>query len=448
MRLVWLLIIGLAGGLAGYLMTRFEGDPPQIRTSEHSEYISGERGQVFEIDDEGTGLESVRIWLEAAGKTHELKEEVYKGNLFRGAELSIQRRLEVTVDPKALQLSDGAVTLHAEARDFSWRGNVTRVSTPLIVDTKPPRLSLATGLTYVTRGGAEMVVYSIAEQANRHGVALGDRFFPGYPHPTLPERFVALYAYAPETRPGVTPQVVAEDAAGNTARVNASIQVVEKGFASDTISLSDDFMQRKVAEILGASNGSTLESYLKINRDLRADNAEKLREICQQSNSEPLWRGAFAQLPNSATSREKGYGVQRTYIHAGREVDRQTHLGLDLASTQHAEVPAANDGIVAFSDELGIYGKTVLLDHGIGLFSLYAHLSEIGVSKGDVVARGDALGRTGTTGLAGGDHLHFSMLVAGVFVDPLEWLDERWIREHIEPKLSSPDPDENADPAP
>ena len=172
MRVLWLLIIGFAGALAGYLLTRFEGDPPQIRTAEHPAYISGKHGHVFEIDDEGTGLESVRIWLEAAGVTHELKEEVYKGNLFTGAELNIQRRLEVVVDPKALRLADGPVTLHAEASDFSWRGNVTVATSSLIVDTKPPRLSLGTGLTYVTRGGAEMVVKLLPKL----GTDLGARF--------------------------------------------------------------------------------------------------------------------------------------------------------------------------------------------------------------------------------------------------------------------------------
>ena len=125
----------------------------------------------------------------------------------------------------------------------------------------------------------------------------------------------------------------------------------------------------------------------------------------------------------------------RSYLYGGKRVDSQVHLGFDLASTARAAVPASNDGRVAFTGTLGIYGETVILDHGLGLFSLYGHLSEISVEEGQRVVRGAPIGRTGQTGLAGGDHLHFAMLVHGVFVDPLEWFDGRWIREHVEAKL-------------
>ena len=146
-----------------------------------------------------------------------------------------------------------------------------------------------------------------------------------------------------------------------------------------------------------------------------------------------IWHGPFLQLPNSSVGSR--FGARRTYRFGDREVDRQVHLGYDLASTSQAPVPAANDGVVVFADELGIYGNMVILDHGLGLFSMYGHLSNLGVEKGTLVSRGDELGHTGTTGLAGGDHLHFSMLVSGVFVDPLEWFDPKWIQEHIEVKF-------------
>jgi murein DD-endopeptidase MepM/ murein hydrolase activator NlpD len=132
------------------------------------------------------------------------------------------------------------------------------------------------------------------------------------------------------------------------------------------------------------------------------------------------------------------FAENRSYMFEGRVVDTQTHLGYDLASNAASPVPAANDGVVAFADNLGIYGQTVILDHGMGLFSLYGHLSEIGVETGKPISKGDPVGRSGQTGLAGGDHLHYSMMLAGVFVDPLEWFDEKWIREHLEAKLSPP----------
>jgi murein DD-endopeptidase MepM/ murein hydrolase activator NlpD len=100
-------------------------------------------------------------------------------------------------------------------------------------------------------------------------------------------------------------------------------------------------------------------------------------------------------------------------------------------------VPAANSGVVVFTGELGIYGQTVILDHGFGLFTMYSHLSRITAQKGDRVAKDAVIGNTGSTGLAGGDHLHFSVLVQNTFVDPVEWWDPHWIKDNVMLKLDS-----------
>ena len=146
------------------------------------------------------------------------------------------------------------------------------------------------------------------------------------------------------------------------------------------------------------------------------------------------------RLPNSA--RKAGFAEHRKYKYDGRTVDEQVHLGIDLASTGHSPVPAANDGRVALAAYLGIYGKTVLLDHGFGLFSMYGHLSRIEVEKDQVVSKGDVIGRTGMTGLAGGDHLHYSMIVGHTFVNPIEWWDPNWIKHNVTSKLSLATPEE------
>jgi murein DD-endopeptidase MepM/ murein hydrolase activator NlpD len=91
--------------------------------------------------------------------------------------------------------------------------------------------------------------------------------------------------------------------------------------------------------------------------------------------------------------------------------------------------------VVKLAASLGIYGQTVLLDHGLGLFSLSSHLSGIAVAEGDTVGRGQTIGSSGQTGMAGGDHLHFSILVSGEFVNLVEWLDAHWIADNIENKL-------------
>jgi murein DD-endopeptidase MepM/ murein hydrolase activator NlpD len=110
-------------------------------------------------------------------------------------------------------------------------------------------------------------------------------------------------------------------------------------------------------------------------------------------------------------------------------------LGIDLASLTNSPVPAANGGIVVFADNIGIYGRTVILDHGLGLFSMYSHLSHIAVKPGDRLSKGQTIGRTGSTGLAGGDHLHFGMIVHNTFVNPVEWWDKNWIKNNVLSKI-------------
>jgi murein DD-endopeptidase MepM/ murein hydrolase activator NlpD len=153
----------------------------------------------------------------------------------------------------------------------------------------------------------------------------------------------------------------------------------------------------------------------------------------RQTDPELYWEGAFLRLPHSA--QRSGFADHRKYVYGGQTVDRQVHLGIDLASTEHAPVPAANNGRVVFAEYLGIYGMTVVLDHGFGLFSMYGHLSRIQVEKDQMVSKGDVIGFTGMTGLAGGDHLHYSIIVTHTFVNPVEWWDPAWIQHNVTGKL-------------
>jgi murein DD-endopeptidase MepM/ murein hydrolase activator NlpD len=172
-----------------------------------------------------------------------------------------------------------------------------------------------------------------------------------------------------------------------------------------------------------------LDQYLEINRRVRAENAAKIREITSKSRSERLWDGRFQRMARS--SRRAGFAEYRTYHYKGQEVDHQVHLGIDLASTRHADVKASNRGEVVFAEYLGIYGNMVIIDHGLGIFTLYSHLSQIGSAVGDVVDKDTVIGLSGKSGMAGGDHLHFSVLVNGVFVNPLEWWDSQWLKLNI-----------------
>ena len=181
-------------------------------------------------------------------------------------------------------------------------------------------------------------------------------------------------------------------------------------------------------------DGDNLAKFLVINGELRQKNAEKIASFAAQTGKEMLWGGVvFHPFTNSGV--QSAFADARTYIYQGKEVDRQTHLGFDLASYAGTPIVAANRGKVLFADELGIYGNCVIVDHGLGVQSLYGHLSSIDVKAGDTVEKEQQLGRSGMTGMAGGDHLHFTMLVNGHMVNPVEWWDSHWIEDRILRKL-------------
>jgi len=195
------------------------------------------------------------------------------------------------------------------------------------------------------------------------------------------------------------------------------------------MNLKDKFLNKVAATFPVAHAPDPLSSYLEVNRKMRQANHERVRQLCSQSRPQPLWNGGFKRYVGKPMAR---FGDRRTYVYQGRDVDHQVHLGEDLASLVHSPVPAANNGVVVLAEPLGIYGDTVLLDHGLGVFSMYSHLSQIDVKAGQEVKKGQVVGRTGNTGLAGGDHLHFSMILQGEFVDPLEWWDARWVKVQVE----------------
>jgi murein DD-endopeptidase MepM/ murein hydrolase activator NlpD len=234
-------------------------------------------------------------------------------------------------------------------------------------------------------------------------------------------------------------RVFAREEAGNAVDVAFDPRVCPQPAKQSRIELPDAFIDRVVPAILAgtkdvAPTGTTLEKFLVINRELRQKNNATIASQAAKTDRAMLWRGVvFHPFTNSAV--ESAFADRRTYVYQGKEVDQQTHLGFDLASYAGTPIVSANRGRVVFAGELGIYGNTVIVDHGMGVQSLYGHLSSIGVAVDAIVEKGQELGRSGMTGMAGGDHLHFTMLVAGRMVNPIEWWDSHWIQDRILRKL-------------
>ena len=223
---------------------------------------------------------------------------------------------------------------------------------------------------------------------------------------------------------------VAEDAAGNRTVRALPTRLIMKKYRSSSIRINDNFIKTVIAPLLNETDiTDPEESFRIINEEWRKNSEKRLIEITRRTEPEILWEGPFLQLKNSKVMAV--YGDKRTYYYKGKAVSKSVHLGYDLASLARAPVEAANTGVVRFAGNLGIFGNAVIIDHGLGLMSLYGHMSGIMVREGQSVRKGDIIGSTGATGLAGGDHLHFGVLIGGYEVSPLYWWDPRWIKANV-----------------
>ena len=359
--------------------------------------------------------------------------------------LGARLQIPLTIDGAALGLREGAATLEIWGRDDYWRPirqrdrMVARV--PLTVDLTPPRIEIVASTQYLAPGGVGVVVFRVTDAGRadatvpRADVSVGTVPFPSFAAGAK-ER-VALIALPYDYVAGTPIKISAQDEAGNLASRGVVAEILPRRFRHDRIEVRDAFLELKVPELLPQRPPSQplIDGFLVINRDLRRQAEEAKRRIAAKTADKPLWEGAFVQPRNTKVF--SNFAETRTYVYGGREIDTQVHLGFDLASTKQAPVPAANKGTVAFVGPLTIYGNAVVLDHGWGLMTLYGHLSTIGVKVGDAVDKEGELGRSGDTGLAVGDHVHYEVLVNGISVTPVEFWDAKWIRDRFNGPLKA-----------
>jgi len=435
--LVVFAVLLLAGLAAAFVFrSRFETEPPRVSFTPDSDQLGAANEIVAVVSDAGAGLRSVQATLSSGGVEQTLLSEQY------GAPQR-ERRIPLAA-AKIPGLKEGPATLRIRARDFSlsgfFKGNEAVVEKTFTVDVTPPTLELVADDRYVNFGGVGAIVYKTSPDTVLSGVKLGARFFPGFrgPRDGHPDLHVALFAHAYDAAPDARAALVATDRAGNSREMPLAYQLKNVKHRKSTIAISDAFLQRKVVPLLkdvAARQGSPKEVFVAVNTKLRKENEDKIVEITRKATPSVLWSGAFSQLSNSKV--EANFADQRTYTYQGEPIDTAWHLGYDLSVTKHYPVEAANSGVVAFTGDLGLYGNTVILDHGLGLFTLYGHMSSIDVKAGDSVAARQPLGKTGETGFAGGDHLHYGVYLDGVAVLPVEWWDGKWIAENVAPKLDA-----------
>jgi len=421
----------LVVGAVSYLAWRQRVPGVHAQFSPAPKYLGLKTPLTLDLRAARGGVQSVEIRVAQGASRVPLAQQSFSGTPAN------EQRVQLTVGGRELGLREGAATIEVRARDGYWRpiGTDEQVilSVPVTIDLTPPSLEVLAATRYIHQGGGGLAAMR-AKGAARLGVKVGEEFFPAFPVGD-PEGGLATALFAiPWNLPANLPvNASAEDEAGNAITRPVPAEMKPRRFPTDTIELTERFLVSKVSELLPERGqippDQLLAGFLTVNRDKRREAELAKRQLGGRTQPRPLWEGAFVQPRNTKVF--SNFAETRSYRYNGKEVDTQVHLGYDLASVKHSPAPAANSGVVVFAAPLTIYGNTVVVDHGLGLQTLYGHLSSIAVKDGEAVKKGQELGRTGTTGLAVGDHLHFEVLINGISVTPVEWWDGRWIRDHV-----------------
>jgi len=437
---ILVLLAALAvGGFVGWY--QFENQPPEIKPVHIPEALGLKSRITVEVTENRTGLRKVTGEIIQGDQVMLLPEKPFPVYPFWKRRGVMHDSVSWDIEPSLLGLRDGEALIRITASDASWRngfkGNQAMLEVKLPVDITPPRIALKSTVHNIRMGGTGLVSFALNEKPARAYVRVGKVTFPACEFTSKGDvTYISLIALPYDTRDpgGITIEV--EDAAGNQAKASVAYTVLRRRSKVDRINITDSFLQRKMPDLAihyPEVKGSLIEQFLIINNKIRKQNNEQLAALCRNGESTMLWHGSFVRMPGALRARFADF---RHYMYKGKEIDQAYHMGVDIADRSHSPVPAGNRGKVVFAGYLGIYGNTIVLDHGIGLFSSYSHLSQINVKRGDMVERGQTIGLTGFTGLAGGDHLHYGMMVNGVFINPVEWWDMKWIRDHILANLS------------
>ena len=337
------------------------------------------------------------------------------------------------------QLRDGHAHLIIEATSGGLFHKTSRWDREVNVVTEPPVVSADSDQHYLYVGMADLVTLNVTGSYSSAGVRVGNETFRAWPMPGGKSGLFSLFAFAWNMPSGTAPLVFASNDAGNDVTVPLTVIFPKKEqpvYTQHQIQVSDQFMQKVLGELDPSGTGDLVARFVKINSEMRKANNKTLSDLRFKTAERFLWSQPFTRQSHSQS--EASFADERTYIYHGKAIDHQVHLGYDLAVTQHVGVEASNDGRVIWAAPLGIYGNCIVIDHGYGLQTIYGHLSRIDVHEGDVVKRGQVMGLSGMTGMAGGDHVHFAMQLDGVQIDPKEWWDAHWIQDHIARRVDLP----------
>jgi murein DD-endopeptidase MepM/ murein hydrolase activator NlpD len=202
-----------------------------------------------------------------------------------------------------------------------------------------------------------------------------------------------------DTRPGTHDVRIERGPAGAAASVSYPLVVTPKSFPTRRLTVAEGYVNPPAAV-----------------QDRIVSEARRLTALWAHVEPVPRWSGPFVRPVGDRANSAFG---SRSILNGQ---PRSPHGGADFLSPAGTPVHAPNDGIVVLVDDLYYTGNTVVIDHGVGLISLFAHLSSTAVAEGDLVHAGDIVGQVGSTGRVTGPHLHWTVRLGGARVDPLSLL--------------------------
>ncbi len=427
--IAFLAIIG--GVVYLYNSAMFERTKPAIMI-ENSGYWNLRAPLNVKIDD-ASGLLAYKVTLQSGTESFVLADEQFVAP--QGSQA-----LELKTPKRAYALKNSEVTITVEARDASkWNflaGNSSTETVVLQIDKKRPYLSTISSSYRIIKGGSAVVIFK-AEDDNMEEFYVETNFGKRFKaQPFYKEGYYVTLIAWPVTEATFRATIIAKDSAGNVAKSSVPVIPYNKKYKVSKIKLSDRFLNGKVSELsyaYGVDDGADLiERFKYINEDMRKSNEDIIHELTskvsdKRVNNFPIKK--MYPLKNGQVVAQ--FGDHRIYSYQGEVVSEAYHLGLDLASNAMSPIMSQNPAIVTYAEENGIYGNMPVLYHGLGLYTIYGHCSNMMVKEGDSLRSNETVAKTGRSGYAMGDHLHFGVLVQGIEVRPQEWMDQDWIRKSI-----------------
>ena len=358
-------------------------------------------------------------------------------------------------------MAEGLAYLEVKAFDRSFWSNVAEASLQFKVDYRKPRVEVLSTQHNARIGGSQLVLYkAFDEDLAVSGIKVGNHTFLGFPATALDKDlnegslFAAIYGLPLEMDPRDVPvKVFAEDRVGNAVSATFYNKVSTRTRREQTVNVDDQFIREKVRSLAdnyrsrlqgqgekpasGPPDGmeSLAADFKIVNEKLRAINdGEVVSVLTKNLRNEGFWKEPFfRQIANATTSFSDLVNFQYDGALLGSAVSKGEDLSL---GREPSDVLATNGGIVVLSEDVGIYGWTVAIDHGLGVSSVYSYLDRASVNVGEEVARGQPIGTTGNSGFGRRLTMHFEIRVQGVPVDPREWWEASWFQAHILGKVN------------